>query len=67
MELAGLSLSDFMDITRQHGMEWVSYTDEELEAEVSKALALGETAREFLWLSDRIYNAILTEAEVENV
>jgi predicted HTH domain antitoxin len=44
-ELANLSLSDFMDITRQYGVEWVSYTDEELEAELREAKALGEAAR----------------------
>jgi predicted HTH domain antitoxin len=43
--LANLSLSDFMDITRQYGVEWVSYTDEELEAELREAKALGEAAR----------------------
>jgi len=25
-ELAGISLADFMDITRQQGVEWTSYT-----------------------------------------
>jgi len=44
-ELAGVSLSDFMDITRQYSVEWISYTDEELEAELSEAVALGEAAR----------------------
>ncbi|MEM2447121.1 MAG: UPF0175 family protein [Candidatus Bathyarchaeia archaeon] len=32
-ELAGVSLEEFMDISRQHGIEWASYTDEELEGE----------------------------------
>ncbi len=45
-ELARLSLSDFMDLTRQHGVEWVSYTDEELEAELREAKALGEATGE---------------------
>jgi hypothetical protein len=29
-----------MDLTRQHGVEWVSYTDEELEAELREAKTL---------------------------
>lgn len=44
-ELAHVSLSDFMDITRQHGVAWTSYTEEELEAEVRDAKALGEAVR----------------------
>lgn len=44
-ELAGLSLSDFMDATREHGVEWVSYTEEELDAELSEAAMLGEAKR----------------------
>lgn len=44
-ELAGLSLSDFMGVTREAAVEWVSYTDEELEVELSEATALGEAAR----------------------
>lgn len=32
-ELAGVSLEEFMDISRQHGIEWASYMDEELEGE----------------------------------
>lgn len=43
-ELAGISLSDFMDLTRQHGVEWMSYTDDELRAELREAKALAETA-----------------------
>lgn len=33
-EVAGVSLSDFMDITRQHNVAWVDYTDDELEVEL---------------------------------
>lgn len=36
-ELAGISLAEFMDISRRCGVEWVSYTDEELEAEIQGA------------------------------
>ncbi|MCX7856023.1 MAG: UPF0175 family protein [Anaerolineae bacterium] len=36
-ELAGVSLAEFMDISRRRGVEWVSYTDEELEAEIQGA------------------------------
>ncbi len=43
-ELAGISLADFMDITRQQGVEWTSYTDEELEAEIGDSQTLAETA-----------------------
>ena len=39
-ELAGLSLSDFMDITREQRIAWVSYTDEELDAELNEAIKL---------------------------
>ncbi|MBC8448512.1 MAG: UPF0175 family protein [Chloroflexi bacterium] len=45
-EVAGVSVSDFMDITRQHGIEWVSYTDEEPDIELREAEALGEAVRE---------------------
>lgn len=45
-ELARVTLSDFMDVTRRHGMAWVSYTDEELEAEIQEAKALAEATRE---------------------
>jgi predicted HTH domain antitoxin len=44
-ELAHVSLSDFMDFTRQYGVEWISYTDEELETELREAIALGEAVR----------------------
>ena len=44
-ELAGLSLSEFMDISRQYGVAWVSYTDEELEAEIQDARYLGTQVR----------------------
>jgi predicted HTH domain antitoxin len=44
-ELAGLSLADFMEITRAHRVEWVSCTEEELQGELSEATVLGETAR----------------------
>jgi predicted HTH domain antitoxin len=43
-ELAGISLSDFMDLTRQHSVEWMSYTDDELRVELREAKALAETA-----------------------
>ncbi len=36
-ELAGMSLAEFMEVSRQHGIEWTSYTDEELEAEIQGA------------------------------
>lgn len=45
-ELAQVSLSEFMDLTRQHGVAWVSYTDEELEAEIQEAATLAEVVRE---------------------
>lgn len=45
-EVAGVTLSDFMDITRQHGIEWASYTDEELDTELREAVALGQSVRE---------------------
>ncbi len=41
-ELTDLNLADFMDISRERGIEWVSYTDEELEAELSGAASLAE-------------------------
>ena len=43
-ELAAISLSEFMDLTRQHGVEWVSYTDDELRVEIREAISLGGTA-----------------------
>ena len=45
-ELAGLSLVDFMDITREHQIEWAAYTDEELETELKEAADLGKAMRE---------------------
>ena len=44
-ELAGISLSEFMDAAREHSIEWVSYTDEELETELREAMDLGEGIR----------------------
>jgi len=41
-ELTGLNLADFMDVTRKRGIEWVSYTDEELEAELNGAASREE-------------------------
>jgi len=44
-ELASVSLSEFMTLTRQHGIPWTDYTDEELQAELQEALALGDKVR----------------------
>ena len=40
-ELAGVSLSEFMDATREQGVAWVSYTDEELKSELDEAETVG--------------------------
>ena len=45
-ELAGLSLSEFMDAAREHHIEWASYTDEEMDREVREAVALGDAVRQ---------------------
>lgn len=45
-EIAGLSLVEFMDLTRQHHIDWVDYTDEELAMELHEATVLGQTVRE---------------------
>lgn len=44
--IAGLSLDEFMDLTRQHNVAWIDYTDNELEAELHQAVALGKANRE---------------------
>ncbi|MFQ6093712.1 MAG: UPF0175 family protein [bacterium] len=36
-QLAGMCLSDFMDLTREHKIPWVEYTEEELKKEVEEA------------------------------
>lgn len=45
-EVAGLSLYEFMDLTRQHDIAWIDYTDDELQTELQEAAALGKSVRE---------------------
>ena len=45
-EIASLSLVEFMDLTRQHHVDWVDYTDEELAVELREAAVLGRTIKE---------------------
>ena len=45
-QIAGLSLYEFMDLTRQHDVAWVDYTDHELEIELHEAATLGKAFRE---------------------
>ena len=44
-EVSGLPLADFMEATRLHRIEWVDYTDEELEAEIRESVLLGQNLR----------------------
>ncbi len=39
-ELAELSLAEFMDVTREQKVAWVSYTDEELDTEKALLISL---------------------------
>lgn len=45
-QVAGISLADFMDLTRQYDVAWVDYTDDELEIELREAATLGKAVRE---------------------
>lgn len=45
-EVAGVSLAEFMEMTRQQGIVWVDYTAEELETELREAMALGQATRQ---------------------
>jgi predicted HTH domain antitoxin len=45
-QVAGISLYEFMDLTRQHNIPWIDYTDNELEAELHQAAALGKAIRD---------------------
>ena len=42
-ELAQLSVSQFMDLTRHQRIAWISSTEEELDKETTEALALGNS------------------------
>jgi predicted HTH domain antitoxin len=44
-QIASLSLSEFMDLTRQHDVAWIDYTDDESEAELDEAAALGKATK----------------------
>ncbi len=44
--LARMSLADFMEFTREQGVVWTDYTDEELERELREARELGRRRRE---------------------
>ena len=44
-EVAGVSLANFMDLTRQHNVAWIDYTADELEVELDEAVALGEATQ----------------------
>ena len=44
-QIADMSLYEFMDLTRQHDVDWIDYTDDELESELREAKALGEAIR----------------------
>ncbi len=39
-ELAGMCLSDFMDLTREKRIPWFDYTEEEVEKEIEEARKL---------------------------
>lgn len=40
-ELAHINISEFMDLTRRQKIEWISYTEEELDKEISESLSQG--------------------------
>ncbi len=44
-EIAGISLAEFMALTRQHRTPWVAYTDDELDRELREATALGDATQ----------------------
>jgi len=44
-QIADLSLCEFMDLTRQHDVAWIDYTDDELKAEMDGAAALGKATK----------------------
>ena len=45
-QIAGMSLYEFMNLTRRHDVAWIDYTDDELESELHEAETLGKTIRE---------------------
>jgi predicted HTH domain antitoxin len=45
-QVADTSLDEFMDLTRQHNIVWIDYTDDELDAELNEAEDLGRRLRE---------------------
>ena len=40
-QVAGLTLCELMDLTRQHDVVWTDYTDDELQTEMQETAALG--------------------------
>jgi predicted HTH domain antitoxin len=44
-QVANVSLNEFMDLTRQYNEVWADYTDDELEAELHEAVALGKAIK----------------------
>lgn len=44
-QVAGMTLYDFMKLTRQHNVAWIEYHDNELEAELHQATAPGKSSR----------------------
>ena len=45
-QLARMSLADFMELTRERGISWVDYTEEEVERELREARELGRQYKE---------------------
>jgi len=41
-EVAGMSISDFMDLTREHKVPWIDYTQEELGREIEERRSLSK-------------------------
>jgi predicted HTH domain antitoxin len=44
-QVADVSLNEFMDLTRQHNVVWTDCTDDELDAELHEAVALGKAIK----------------------
>jgi predicted HTH domain antitoxin len=55
-QVAEMSLHDFMDLTRQHNIAWIDYTDNELEAELGQVASQNPAFDSLNDLEEDIYS-----------
>ena len=44
-QIANLTLEQFMALTHQHDLNWLDYTEEELQTELQESVILGQSIR----------------------